>query len=73
MCKWLLVFFVASILISSSRFTNIETKKWVNPDLFESGSLANEFMQNEEDEIALVEAVVDYETESDMQERPVVS
>jgi len=56
-------------VISSSRFTNIETKKWVNPDLFESGSLANEFMQNEEDEIALVEAVVDYETlESDMQE-----
>ena len=35
------------------------TLKWVDTDLFDLGSPANKFMQNEEDEIALVEAVVD--------------
>ena len=48
-------------VIAPSLLTNINIQKWVDTDLFNLGSPANEFMQNEEDEIALVEAVVDYE------------
>lgn len=65
LCKWFL-FCSQYPVISPCLFANIDTKKWVNPDLFDLGSPANEFMHNEEDEIALVEAFVDYETlESD--------
>lgn len=56
-------------VISPSLLANIDTPKWVDPDLFDLGSPFNEFMLNIEDEIALVEAVVDYET----LERAVVS
>lgn len=61
-------FFVASTLLSLLLCSLILTPKSgsVLHDLFDLGSPANVFMHNEEDEIALVEAFVDYETlESD--------